>query len=110
MILSDIRGKKQEHFVVLTLDGTDRLIDRHTVSIGTVNASLIHPRDIFTLALNDNAASIIVAHNHPGGSLEPSDADKEVTIRLLAAGKLLGIAVQSHVIITKNEASLARAS
>lgn len=103
MILADIRNKKQEHFVLLTLDGADKLIDRHIVSIGTVNASLIHPRDIFTLALNDNAASILVAHNHPGGNLEPSQADIEVTKRLKDAGKLLGIALQNHLIITKDE-------
>ena len=103
MILSDIRNKKQEHFVLLTLDGADRLIDRHIVSIGTVNASLIHPRDVFTLAIQDNAASIIVAHNHPGGSLEPSPADIEVTKRLKEAGNLLGVHLQSHAVLTKNE-------
>lgn len=101
MILSDIRVKKQEHFMLLTLDGADCLIDRHTVSIGTVNASMIHPRDIFSQALADNAASIIVAHNHPGGSLEPSGADMEVTSRLREAGKLLGVALQNHIILTK---------
>lgn len=103
IILSDIRNKKQEHFVVLTLDGADRLIDRHIVSIGTVNASLIHPRDVFTFALQDNAASIIIAHNHPGGSREPSTADVEVTRRIDAVGKLLGISMQSHIILTSDE-------
>lgn len=103
MILSDIRNKKQEHFVLLTLDGADCLIDRHVISIGTVNASLIHPRDIFAQALNDNAASIIVAHNHPGGSLDPSNADIEVTKRLQEAGRLLGIALQSHIILTSHQ-------
>ncbi len=106
MILADIRNKKQEHFVLLTIDGSDRLIDRHIVSIGTVNASLIHPRDVFTLALADNAASIIVAHNHPGGSLSPSLADKEVTQRLKEAGELMGVRLQSHVIVTRSEAGL----
>lgn len=105
MILSDIRTKKQEHFVVLTLDGADRLIDRHIVSIGTVNASLIHPRDVFTPALSDNAASIIVAHNHPGGSLEPSSADAAVTERLKCAGGLLGITMQSHIVVTLSGAA-----
>lgn len=103
MILSDIRTKKQEHFVLLTLDGADQLIDRHIISIGTVNASLVHPRDVFAQALADNAASIIVAHNHPGGSLEPSSADIEVTKRLREAGKLLGINLQCHIIITRTE-------
>lgn len=105
-ILADIRVKKQEHFVLLTLDGADKLIDRHIITIGTVNASLIHPRDVFSQAVSDNAASIIVAHNHPGGSLEPSPADIEVTDRLREAGKLLGINLQSHIIITPNEAGL----
>lgn len=104
MILSDIRTKKQEHFVLLTLDGADRLIDRHVISIGTVNASLIHPRDIFAQALVDNAASIIVAHNHPGGSLEPSVADIDITKRLQESGKLLGVALRNHIILTKSEA------
>lgn len=104
MILSDIRTKKQEHFVLLTLDGADCLIDRHVTSIGTVNASLIHPRDIFAQALADNAASIIIAHNHPGGSLEPSEADRDVTKRLQEAGKLLGISMQNHVIVTHKDA------
>lgn len=102
MILSDIRNKKQEHFVLLTLDGADRLIDRHIISIGTVNASLIHPRDVFSQAVSDNAASIIVAHNHPGGSTEPSHADIEVTNRLSEAGKLLGITLHNHIIITRD--------
>ena len=106
MLLADIRTKKQEHFVLLTLDGADRLIDRHIISIGTVNASMIHPRDIFSQALADNAASIIVAHNHPGGSLEPSVADVEVTRRVRDAGELLGVSLQSHVIITKDETCL----
>ncbi len=99
-ILTDIRTKKQEHFVLLTLDGADRLINRHVISIGTVNASLIHPRDVFSQAIADNAASIIVAHNHPGGSLTPTSADIEVTVRLEKAGKLIGIALRSHLIIT----------
>ena len=106
MILSDIRTKKQEHFMLLTLDGADCLIDRHIISIGTVNASMIHPRDVFSRALEDNAASIIVAHNHPGGSVDPSNADIEVTDRLVNAGRLLGVTFQSHVIITKSEAKL----
>ncbi len=100
MILSDIRTKKQEHFVLLTLDGADKLIDRHIISIGTVNASLIHPRDVFAQALTDNAASIIVAHNHPGNSLNPSDADVDVTRRLTGVGTLLGIRLQAHIILS----------
>lgn len=104
MILTDIRNKKQEHFALLTLSGDDRLINRHIVSIGTVNASLIHPRDVFSLALSDNAANIIVAHNHPGGSLTPNPADIQLTHRLKEVGQLIGINMQNHVIITKEDA------
>jgi DNA repair protein RadC len=106
ILLSDIRIKKQEHFVLLTLDGADQLIDRHIIGIGTVNASMIHPRDVFSQALVDNAASIIVAHNHPGGGSEPSLADIEVTNRLQSAGMLLGIPLQSHVIVSKNSSAV----
>ncbi len=100
MLLADIRIKKQEHFILLTFDGAERLINRHTIAIGTVNASMIHPRDIFLKAIEENAASIIIAHNHPGGSTEPSAADLEVTNRIKDAGKLLGIPLQNHIIIT----------
>ncbi len=106
MILSDIRVKKQEHFILLTLDGADCLIERHVISIGTVNANLIHPRDVFTRAMIDNAASVIIAHNHPGGSLEPSVADNEVTERLKEVGRLVGIPVQSHIILTRQDVSV----
>lgn len=105
LLLADIRTKKQEHFILLTIDGADRLINRHIVSIGTVNSSMIHPRDVFSRAIEDNAASIIVAHNHPGGSVTPSQADIEVTSRLLEAGKLLGIHLQQHIILTSMEVS-----
>lgn len=106
MILADIRTKKQEHFVLLTLDGADCLINKHVISIGTVNASMIHPRDIFSQALADNAASIIVAHNHPAGSLEPSSADIKVTARLKDVGELLGILLRRHIIVTPNGVSV----
>jgi len=70
--LMDIRDKKQEHFVVITLDGANRLIAKRTVTIGTLTSSLVHPREAFADAITDRAASIIVAHNHPSGSATPS--------------------------------------
>lgn len=100
-LLADIRDKKQEYFVCLTLDGANRLIAKRVVTIGTLTASLVHPREVFADAIADRAASIIVAHNHPSGSLEASRADKEVTNRLAEAGKLLGITLNDHIIITK---------
>lgn len=101
--LTDIRDKKQEYFVCLTLDGANRLIDKRIITIGTLNASLVHPREVFADAITDRAASIIVAHNHPSGSLKPSDADNEVTNRIQEAGELLGILLNDHLIVTQND-------
>ena len=101
--LKEYAGKTQEHFVMLTLDGANRLINKHLISVGTLTASLVHPREVFAPAIADRAASIIVAHNHPSGELTPSEADKAVTQRLEEAGKLLGIDLKLHIIITKTK-------
>ncbi len=98
--LSDIRNKQQEYFVCLTLDGANRLIAKRVISIGTLTSSLVHPREVFAEAITDRAASIIIAHNHPSGNLEPSQADRGVTERLREAGELLGITLIDHVIVT----------
>lgn len=98
--LSDIRNKQQEYFVCLTLDGANRLIAKRIISIGTLTSSLVHPREVFAEAITDRAASIIIAHNHPSGNLEPSQADRGVTERLREAGELLGITLIDHVIVT----------
>lgn len=100
-LLSDIRDKKQEHFVSITLDGANRLIAKRTITIGTLTASLVHPREVFANAISDRAASIIVAHNHPSGSLDISQADIDATKRLEEAGVLLGIAVIDHLIVAR---------
>ena len=100
--LKDIENKQQEYFVVLTLDGANRLISKRTVTIGTLTASLVHPREVFADAITDRAASIIIAHNHPSGNLEASEADKQVTHRIRKAGEILGIELIDHLIITKN--------
>lgn len=100
--LSDIRNKKQEYFVCLTLDGANRLIAKRTIAIGTLTASLVHPREVFADAITDRAASIIVAHNHPSGDTKPSRADIELTKRLRDSAQLLGIRFIDHLIITKN--------
>lgn len=104
--LADIRNKKQEHFVVMTLDGANRLIAKRTISIGTLNSSLVHPREVFADAITDRAASIIVAHNHPSSSIKPSQSDTDLTHRLKQAGELIGIDVLDHIIITKMSYSL----
>lgn len=99
--LGNIKDKKQEYFVVLTLDGANRLISNTIVFQGTLNQSLVHPREIFAKAIEDRAASIIVAHNHPSGSVEPSDDDISITQKLREAGELLGIRVLEHIIVAK---------
>lgn len=100
--LSDVRDKKQEYFVCMTLDGANRLISKRIITIGTLNASLVHPREVFADAITDRAASIIVAHNHPSGNLEPSQADIELTNRLTDVGRIVGIIVKDHIIVSKN--------
>ena len=101
--LADIRDKKQEYFVCLTLDGANRLIAKRVISIGTLTSSLVHPREVFADAITDRAASIIVAHNHPRGNAEASQADLDVTRRLREAGELLGIVLIDHVLLAKTD-------
>ena len=97
--LSEIKYKKQEHFVLLTLDGARRLINNRIVTIGTLMSSLVHPREVFALAIEDRAASIIIAHNHPSGMLDISEQDREVTRRIRQAGDIIGIRLDDHIII-----------
>ena len=97
----DIRDHKKEHFVVFFLDTRNQQIQREITSIGTLNANLVHPREVFEPAILHNAAQIIVCHNHPSGNPEPSDEDLAITRRLQEAGKILGIEVLDHVIVTK---------
>ncbi len=99
---SDIRGMQREHFVAFYLDTQNNLIERQTISIGTLNSSLVHPREVFEPALLFHSASIIIAHNHPSGELEPSAEDMEVTRRLIDAGRIIGIDILDHIILSKN--------
>ena len=103
--LADIRDKKQEHFVCLTLDGANRLIAKRIITIGTLTSSLVHPREVFADAITDRAAGIIVAHNHPSGCLETSSADIEVTNKLRESAKLLELVMIDHIIVTKDSHS-----
>ena len=90
----------REHFISITLDGASRVINTHVISIGTLNQSLVHPREVFYEAIKDRAAGILIAHNHPSGQFSPSEADNQVTARLKEAGKLIGIEVLDHIILT----------
>ena len=89
----------REHFVVLMLDQKNKVIGINTVSVGSLTASVVHSREVFKPAILSNAAAIILAHNHPSGAPQPSQEDRVLTVRLVAAGKLLGISVLDHVII-----------
>ncbi len=94
--------KQQEYFLVITLDGASHIINTRTVFIGTLNQSLVHPREVFADAIADRAAGIIIAHNHPSGTLSASRADMAVTQRLEEVSKLVGIELLDHVILAKD--------
>jgi len=100
--LKDIRGHKKEHFVVFFLDSRNQEIKREVVSVGSLNANLVHPREVFEPAVKNLAAQVILVHNHPSGDPEPSEDDLEINKRLVEAGKILGIEVIDHIIIAKN--------
>jgi DNA repair protein RadC len=89
----------REHFVVLHLDGKNRVIAKETVSIGSLNQSIVHPREVFKVAVHNGSAAIICAHNHPTGDPKPSIEDKTVTKRLAEVGAFLGIPILDHIII-----------
>ena len=93
--------KNQEHFLSITLDGASHIINVRTVFIGTLNQSIVHPREVFADAIADRAAGIIIAHNHPSGTLEASRADIQITERLKEVAKLVGIELLDHVILAK---------
>lgn len=99
--IKHIADKKQEYFMCVSLNGANELIDSRVITVGLLNSSQVHPREVFADAITDRAASIILAHNHPSGTLEPSKADTMVTRQLCESGKLLGIEVLDHIIITK---------
>ena len=91
--------KKKEHFVILLLDNRRRLIRLSPIAVGSLSASLVHPRELFKEAIAASAAAVILAHNHPSGDPHPSEQDLTLTKRLVQAGKLLGIEVVDHLIL-----------
>jgi len=101
-LVADIRNKKQEHIVTITLTGASNVIEKRTVFKGTINYSIVHPREIFSDALTDKAAGIIFVHNRPENDVEPSGIDRKIIKQLCDAAKLLGIQVVDHIIVTKN--------
>ena len=101
-IRTSIKDKAKEHFKLILLNPRNKIIGISTISIGTLNASLVHPREVFKDAIMHTAASVVLAHNHPSGDPEPSEDDITITKRLVEAGKILGIEVMDHIIIVKN--------
>ena len=101
-IRASIQDKAKEHFKLILLNPRNKIIGISTISIGTLNASLVHPREVFKDAIVHSAASVVLAHNHPSGDPEPSEDDIAITKRLIEAGKILGIEVMDHIIIAKN--------
>jgi DNA repair protein RadC len=99
--VTNIRRNKKENFVVLYLNARNQVIYKETISIGTLNASVVHPREVFQPAVTKSAASIILAHNHPSGDTKPSDDDIELTKRIAKAGEIMGIEVLDHVIVSE---------
>jgi len=94
-----LHEKPQEHFCILCLNTKNKIVGVHTISIGSLNASIVHPREVFKAAILNNASRIICLHNHPSGDPEPSKEDIEITRRLVEAGEIIGIEVLDHVII-----------
>lgn len=96
-----LRTATREEFLILLLNARHEAIGRETVSVGSLNASIVHPREVFKPAIVASAASVILVHNHPSGDPEPSEEDLAITKRLVEAGELLGIGVLDHVIIAR---------
>lgn len=103
LVMEEMRHLDREHFMALLLSVKNQVIAKELISIGTLNTSSVHPRELFKPAIRRSAASIILVHNHPSGDPEPSREDCEVTERLVEAGKLLGIEVLDHLIIGDNK-------
>jgi DNA repair protein RadC len=102
-MMNDMRFLSQEHFVCLYLNTKNQVIHKQTVFIGSLNASIVHPREVFKEGLKRSAASIIALHNHPSGDPAPSREDIEVTKRLVECGKIIGIELLDHLIIGENK-------
>ena len=102
-LIANYADRKQEHFICISINGANEVITSRVVSVGLVNKTQVHPREVFADPITDRAAAIIVAHNHPSGSLLPSKEDIGVTKQLKTAGETLGIRLMDHVIFNHKE-------
>jgi DNA repair protein RadC len=102
LVPAAVRGARKEHFLILCLNARRQLVHHETVSIGTLSASLVHPREVFSPAISHSAAAVVAVHNHPSGDPTPSAEDRDVTRRLQRAGELLGIPLADHVVVSES--------
>ena len=100
-LVSHIADKKQEYFLCVSLNGANEVIGNRVVTVGLLNESQVHPREVFVDAISDRAAAIILVHNHPSGILKPSPPDLDITEQLVKASKIIGIPIWDHIIVTK---------
>ena len=100
-LLADIRKKQQEYFICISLNGANEVIEKRVVTIGLLDKSPVHPREVFADVISDRAASVIFAHNHPSGDEQPSESDRRIQEQLTQAGDILGLRILDHVIVTR---------
>jgi DNA repair protein RadC len=93
--------RRQEHFLCISLNGANEVITTRVVSVGLVNKTQVHPREVFAEPITDRASAVILAHNHPSGNLSPSKEDLQITRQLKEAGETLGITVLDHIIFSQ---------
>src|SRR6056297_829721 len=101
-VIRHYADRQREHFLSISLNGAHEVISVRVVSIGSVNRTIVHPREVFSDPLQDRATAVLAAHNHPSGNVDPSDEDREITTRLRQAGETLGISLLDHIIFTQN--------
>lgn len=100
-LIKDIAGKQQEHFICISLNGANEVIENRIITVGLLDKSQVHPREVYADVITDRAAGVIFAHNHPSGEIKPSNSDLKIHEQLTEAGKILGIKVLDHIIISK---------
>ena len=101
--MENLRDKKKEYFIAVFLDSKNKIIKDEVISIGTLNSSLVHPREVFKEAIKNSANSIILVHNHPSGNVEPSEEDYRVNQKLIETGEIVEIKVLDHLVVSKEE-------
>ena len=107
--MADLKGAQQECFVVIAMNTKNKVIEKHLISLGTLNSSLVHPRECFRALIQSNAAAWICCHNHPSGDPAPSAEDIKITRQLVSAGEVMGIKLLDHVVIGESALSLREA-